>query len=235
MFYLKLVFMKKSEAGLIILILIIILVLNSCAPAYIPNVVNTPLLTNKGEVQVSVYSGLSGFDPQLSYALTNHIGLMLNGSFANRTDSTDDFHKHQFIELGSGYYRSIGSNGRFEAFGGFGFGNIQAHYENSLWQDNTTVKNFRIFIQPTIGASTDVFDGSFSTRIVANNIYQSSYNSTGFFVEPVVTAKAGFKYVKVVAQLGFSLPVNENNIQYTNQPFMFSIGLQGTFRKFFDR
>jgi phosphoserine phosphatase len=68
---------------------LILALLNSCATAYIPNTVNTPLLTNRKEFQAAIYAGTSGFDPQLTYAVSDHIGIMLNGSFANVTsDST---------------------------------------------------------------------------------------------------------------------------------------------------
>ena len=34
----------------------IIFVIQSCAPAYVPNVIQTPLLSNKGEIQAAVQS-----------------------------------------------------------------------------------------------------------------------------------------------------------------------------------
>ncbi len=81
----------------------IIILFHACAPAYVPDVINTPLLSNKDELQVSLNTGISGFDPQIAYAVTDHIGVMLNGSFTNRiSDSTDNYHKHTFVEVGSG-------------------------------------------------------------------------------------------------------------------------------------
>jgi hypothetical protein len=212
--------------------ILITLIVCSCAPAYVPNVINTPLFSNKGEFQASVNPGLAGFDPQLSYAVTDHIGVMLNGSFANRTsDSTGDFHKHQFIEIGSGYYQKIGMSGRFEAFGGAGFGKLQAEYENELWISRSNVNSIRFFVQPVIGATTDIFDGSLAARFVVLNLHQDSVGSTGLFLEPVLTAKVGYKYVKAVFQVGLSLPLNSNNIHFNYQPVLFSVGLQATLGK----
>ena len=226
--------MKRKVQNLICLAALITMVASSCAPAYVANVVNTPLLSNKGEIQAAIYTGTSGFDPQLTYAASNHIGLMFNGSFANFTsDTTDNFHRHQFIEFGTGYYENIGRNGRFETFGGFGFGSLQAEYSNSLWQSKSSVSSLRFFIQPTVGLSTAIFDGSIATRFVLVKLYQGSEFNTGVFAEPVLTGKLGFKNVKAVMQLGFSIPVNSNNIEFNNQPFMFSIGLQGTLKKIY--
>ena len=224
--------MKTKMPQTTFFILLVMFTFSACAPAYIPNVINTPLLSNEKEIQTAVYSGVSGFDPQLSYALTDHVGLMLNGSFSNQSsDTTDDFHKHQFVEWGAGYYTKLGVNGRFEAFGGIGYGNLQTYWENSLWKPYTTVKNIRFFIQPTIGSTTDILDASFSTRVVLIDIYQGSYNSTGIFFEPVLTAKLGYKYVKAVAQLGYSLPLNQSHIDFVNEPIIFSVGLQATIGK----
>ncbi|MBN2272801.1 MAG: hypothetical protein JXK95_00590 [Bacteroidales bacterium] len=221
---------KKNHQFLIYLLgALTVLYASSCAPAYVPNVINTPMLSNKGEFQATVNAGLAGFDPQLSYAITDHIGVMLNGSFANRTsDSTDDFHKHIFVEIGSGYYKKIGTSGRFEAYGGAGFGKLQAEYENELWMARSDVNSLRFFIQPAIGASTDIFDGSFAARFVVLNLKQESESNTGIFIEPALTAKVGYKYAKAVFQFGLALPLNSNTIEFNYQPFLFSVGLQAT-------
>lgn len=225
---------KRKIHKLIYFLAFLILIVSSCAPAYVANVINTPLLSNKGEIQAAVYTGTSGFDPQFSYAISDHIGLMINGSFENRTsDSTENFHKHQFVEIGSGYYNEIGRNGRFEVFGGLGSGKLKAEYSNNLWKSLSDVSNTRVFIQPSIGVVSNIFDGSFSSRFVLINLYQGSNKNTGLFVEPAITGKLGFKYLKAVLQLGLSLPVNSNNIHFLYQPVMFSIGLEANLNKIF--
>lgn len=211
------------------------LLLGSCAPAYVPNVISTPLLSNKGEMQLSVNTGIAGFDPQFAYAVTDYIGVMVNGSFANWTsDSTDNFHKHKFVEIGTGYYTKLGESGRFETFCGFGFGNLKAKYSNDLWISMATVNSTRFFVQPTIGATTKMFDGSFATRIVFVNLTQEDIKGSGVFVEPVLTGKVGYKNVKGVIQLGFSLPFNHNDLIFNYQPFIFSVGLQVNIGKLYE-
>ncbi len=213
----------------------IVILLNSCAPAYVPNVINTPLFSNKGEIQVSVHSGTSGVDPQFAYALMDNVGLMINGSFANRTsDTTDNYHKHKFIEIGPGYYDKIGTNGRYEVYGGVGYGELQANYENGLWPARTNVTCIRFFLQPAIGVTTDVFDGSFATRLVLLDLRQESERNTGFFLEPVFTCKVGYRYVKGVFQFGLSFPFNSNTVDFTHQPLVFSVGLQADLCKIYE-
>ncbi|MFO7923164.1 MAG: hypothetical protein R6U58_05690 [Bacteroidales bacterium] len=227
--------MEKAKAPRLAYILIFMtLISGSCAPAYVPNVINTPLLSNKGEIQASLHGGISGVDPQLSYAVTDNVGLILNGSFADNTsDSSNNFHKHNFIEIGTGYYTKIGNKGRFETFGGFGSGKLQAEYENDLWTSRADVISSRFFLQPAIGITTSILDASFTSRLVLINLSQGTEKSTGVFAEPALTGKLGFRYVKAVIQLGLSIPLQEN-IDFNYQPFMFSVGLQANFNKIFD-
>jgi hypothetical protein len=205
------------------------LLFTSCAPAYVPNVVNSPMFSNKGEVQVSGHGGIAGFDPQAAVAVTDHVGIMMNGSFENRTeDSTENYHKHNFIEFGAGYYQKIGVIGRFEAYGGGGFGKLQAYEDAGFWVSKSDVKTMRFFVQPAIGMATEVFDGSFAARLVALNLKQDTLSNTGVLIEPAFTFKVGYKFVKAVFQVGASLPLNGEHIDFTYQPFIYSVGLQVT-------
>jgi hypothetical protein len=228
--------MKKVQ---IYVLGIVSIYLSSCAPAYVPNVINTPMLSNKGEFQASVHSGTSGVDPQFAYAVTDNIGIMLNGSFMNRVDTAEDygdFHKHQFYEVGIGYYKKIGQFGRFETFGGYGFGKIKTNFDSNLWEWSSDVRTNRYFIQPAIGFSNSFFDGSFASRIVVVDLKQDSYRNTAMFLEPVITAKLGYKYVKWMVQMGFSVPITPNGkINFEYEPFIFSGGIQIDLGRKFDK
>ncbi len=201
----------------------------SCAPAYTPNMVNTPLLSSKGEFQATIGTGTSGIDPQFAYAITDHVGIMANASFANRSDSSN-FHKHSFAEVGGGYTLLLGDAGRFEVYGGAGMGNVDAMYNEDIFTGRSNAVFTRIFVQPSIGAVTSAFDGAFTPRLVFVNINHSNstLNTNTFdpFFEPTLTTKFGWKYVKMIIQVGLSFPLTEYK-NYTNQPFMFSIGLAG--------
>lgn len=223
--------MKRITKNQGILLIIISVLFCSCAPVYVPNRVNVPLLSNAGEFQGSISYGLSGFDPQLALAITDNIGLMVNGSFANYTsDSTDEFHKHQFIEMGAGYYKVINNLTRFETFAGYGHGKIKAYDEFDMFEAYSDVKNNRYFIQPSIGITTKAFDGSFSSRFVLLDFYDSSHHYSKFFIEPVLTSKVGYKSIKGMLQFGLSVPLHEK-IDFNYELFIFSIGIQVTLGK----
>lgn len=58
------------------------------------------------------------------------------------------------------------------------------------------------------------------------NLFQKNVSYTGYFIEPVLTAKVGYKFVKVLMQAGFSLPINSEELLFSYQPFLLSIGIQ---------
>ena len=227
----------KTKHIFILFFTLSLLIINSCAPAYIPNVVNAPMLTNKGELQASVHFGASGFNPQFAYAITDHLGMMVNASFIDVTSdssSTSDFyHKHTFFEFGPGYYTNFGSRFKFGTYGGVGFGKINAEYDNDLWTSRSDVKCTRLFLQPTIGMTSKVFDLGLSTRFVVVSFNQDSEKNTGIMFEPAVTAKLGWDHIKAVGQIGLSYPLNPDNIHFVYQVGLVSLGLQANFGKMF--
>jgi len=213
------------------IVVIVVSIMTSCSPEYVPNMVNSPMLSNRGEFQASIATGTSNFDAQTAFAITDNIGIMVNGSFGNETnDSTDDFHKHAFVEAGIGYFEKIGSKGRYEIYGGYGTGKVEGYYETSLFDSQITEAKYnRFFVQPGIGISTGIYDGSFSPRFA---VVQMDPNGADFrtgkynlFFEPVITSKVGFKYVKFIFQFGVSVPFGDENLNYDYQPFIMNIGL----------
>ena len=216
---------------------IFLLLVCSCAPAYVPNKVNAPLLTNKGELQASISFGTSGIDPQLAYALTDNIGLMANASFLDMTSdessTSDAYHRHFFIEFGPGYYKNLQNGFKFETFTGAGFGKINGEYENTLWTSRVDVKNTRFFLQPSFGYTSKLLDIGLSTRFVVVSFIQSTETNTGVFIEPAITLKLGWDHVKIVGQIGLAYPLNEEDMHFVYQPGLVSLGLQGNFGKIF--
>ncbi|MBN2813357.1 MAG: hypothetical protein JXQ80_04730 [Bacteroidales bacterium] len=205
----------------------------SCAPAYIPHVVNSPMFKNKNEFQASLHTGSSGFDAQLSYAITDNFGIMTNGSFIDHTnDSTRKFHKHSYMEAGVGYYKKFLKTGRYEVFGGYGLGRVN-YFETELFYPYTSAKYRSYFIQPAIGGFSDILDYSIATRLIVIDMYQGPVKSTGVFFEPAVTAKVGFRYVRMIFQWGYSLPLKEK-FEFTHQMLFYSIGIQVNIGRMFE-
>jgi len=225
---------NKSIKNIIFYIIVSsICVFSSCAPVYTPNVLNAPLFNEKGEFQANISAGFNGYDPQLAFALTDHVGIMINGSYQDKDSSENSKkqHKHIFAEAGIGYYYPIAEKYRLEIFGGVGQGNVWAHFENNFVSKNAKANYTRYFLQPNIGICNDIFEGSFSPRLslVDMQLYDekmSEFNTSGvdFFIEPTITAKIGYKFIKFFVQTGFCIPLTEG-VEYGHSPFFFSAGL----------
>lgn len=211
----------------------LIIILNSCAPAYVPNVVNAPMLHNGGEINANVGIGTNGLDPQIAFGLSDHIGLMVNGSISY--PNNDSSHIHRFVEVGTGFYG--GSNDViFEIYGGYGVGYVESTFQGGIvFENKYTDANYqRIFIQPGVGTTTKIIDFSFNPRLVFVEMdikdpdftISSSYD---LFIEPTFTIRLGFRNVKFYSQMGFSIPLDEENLHYDIRWFMFSTGLSLNF------
>jgi hypothetical protein len=83
------------------------------------------MLSNKGEFQVGGIMGAGNFELHSAYAITNNIGIMLNGSYFSETEEIElngelkEITKtHNLAEFGAGYFTTLGGMGKFEVFGG---------------------------------------------------------------------------------------------------------------------
>jgi hypothetical protein len=211
-------------------IVVLIVIFDSCSPEYVPNMVNSPMFNNKGEFQATMAAGNGNYDAQTAIAITDNLGIMVNGSYGNETsDSSDNFHKHLFFEGGFGYYDKIRDIWQYEIYGGYGYGRIEGYFANGFLTEMSSATYNRFFIQPGVGVSTGIYDGSFSPRIAiiqmnrtGENIKPGNYH---VFFEPVITSKVGFKYVKFIFQFGFSFPFSENNMNFDHEPLIMGFGI----------
>ena len=204
----------KKEKKILYLTMVILSV--SCAPIYIPNQVNTPLLKEKGDANAAVSIGTSGYDLQLSGSPATNLGLMLNTSYYN----FDSSHTHFMMEAAGGYYTCFSDRTVFEVYAGGGYGFSESFLSGSF----ETYKGghfTKAFIQPSIGFAADYFEGAFSIRSVFINF--PKYGN-GVFMEPVLTARFGLKMIKFATQMGLSFDITgEIDVDYS--PFIFNFGL----------
>lgn len=212
-------------------ILILVLAFTSCAPVYVPNAINTPLFTEQHDASLQGSFGFNGYDVQAAYSPLKHFGIMANTGFYAVNDDS-----HSFFEGGIGYYGDFETNGRYEVYGGFGNGSTILN--NNILADRVSANYNRIFIQPAIGAKMNVFEASFAPRISYVHLYDlrldniTNTPTEALFIEPVVTAKVGYKYGKFFVQFGASLHTNDVLSIYS-QPLIFNIGLNLSFSKLY--
>lgn len=248
------VFLKIRFAAFFLLPLL----LNSCLTAYVPNTINTPLFSNKGEATLNVAGGNSGIDAQAAYAITDKFAIMANTSISRQNDEVSSFssstsqtdtYSHTLFEGGFGYFKTPTDWLNFEVFGGFGIADVEVNtynfnydYQNETWTNFLLKGRYdRYFLQPSMGYVSDYFDIAFTPRLTMVNFSGKIDNETqkrigtGVFVEPNITVKVGFKEFKFFSQFGFSYKVNSSGYNFDYQPFMFSMGAQVTIGRKRDR
>ncbi len=232
--------------------LIFLFLLSSCSHSYyLPNIHNVPLFKEKEEARISLNSSggntISAFELQSAYAITNHIGVMLNYMSAKGGSESpgSNFGKGNYYETAVGYYKPINKQFVFEIYGGGGISSQHHQYINTYIGGNsytgTSDLSFtKLFIQPAIGLTTKAIDIALSARLsnlsfyninnqintgssYYNDVAQIANNKSSMLFEPALTIRAGWKNIKLQLQIQSSNNWSNPNLQFENSNA--SIGL----------
>jgi hypothetical protein len=130
------------------------LLVTSCSSVYMPNVPNSPMLSKKGEVHASGHISLKGnVDLNTAFAVSDHIGVLFNGSFINQDKRKKDF-RQDLVEGGVGYFTTFGAenNRILEFYTGLGKGTTDRTFrtfanDGSFTSDIQEVKFNKFFVQ----------------------------------------------------------------------------------------
>ncbi len=235
--------------------LILLLLVASCAPIYVPTTRNVPLHRGAGEFQGSVYL-TTGVDVQMAFALTDHIGVTGNYNLLRQNQELPQDtavpnmpssfkRKNNFGEVGLGYFQSTRSK-RFEIYGGYGMGEGTSYDSYYFFAQNFGVKGIvstgkysRFYIQPSIGTNNKKFNLAFTMRVSA--VEFSEFSSDGFtgtavtknpnepmhiFIEPSLTGKFPLAgNLYGVFQLGLNAGV-PSEVYFDYVPLQFAVGIQ---------
>ncbi|HEY0652334.1 MAG TPA: hypothetical protein VGD65_04360 [Chryseosolibacter sp.] len=202
---------------------LILLVATSCAPTYIPNLRNSPMFTQKGEVQLNFQVG-NGLNGQGAWAISENFGVIGSYSYLERSgadQSSPDYRKHTFGEAGVGYFKNTESM-FIEVFGGYGEGtgfsdDALAFLGSSGYTASGNYK--RYFLQPAFGMNKKIMFVSFVPRF---SLVEFTEFSTGgvrylvdedptLFFEPAVIGRVNFhKNFYFTFQGGLSVPVSND-------------------------
>jgi hypothetical protein len=228
--------------------------LASCKAVYAPNIASTPLLRERGEVRATV-------DPrnlQLAVAVTSHVGVMANGYHRSEDNEPkpDEEKQHgegDFVELGVGGFAPLPSLHpwlQLETYAGAGVGTVR----HDLTPPGGATRRFeaegtRVFVMPTLGITRRFWDAAVSTRFVAlryhdlssRNYTDEQLDADGFagidertwvFVEPSVTLRAGYQWIKLQLQVGKSYKLNSADLHHDSG--MITLGLNLDLFRAFD-
>jgi hypothetical protein len=222
-------------------ILLLALVVSSCAPVYVPNIRNTPMFTKGGEFQLAGQAG-NGIDGQAALSVTNHIGLMANYSYINRNTAVnqnagnanddEDFLRHKFFEGGIGYFTQD-EDMFFEVFAGYGKGEGYSS-GNFFGVKNASGKYERYFIQPAFGMNKKTVQFSFVPRISVVDFTEYTLGSSSIAVteEPKIFFEPAFvtrvntagNHFFFTFQAGMSAALSDD-IYFDRRRFQFATGI----------
>lgn len=222
---------------------------SSCSPKYYsPNAQNVPLITAKGQTNLTFAGNSDQLNFQGAYGVTDAFAVKADGGFfVPQNVDNGDGGSGKFVELGGGYFKPVGTNFVFEAYGIAGFGSMENHFPSSVEANPQTsgkisANIFRYGVQPNFGYKSKYFSAAVSSRLVNlnytnvqgdliyNNENQVTYltnNNSNFLIEPALTVKGGIEKVKLQVQLGRSFNVTNSNFKQ-DQGFL-TIGLNFSF------
>ncbi|WP_207426297.1 hypothetical protein [Pedobacter sp. SYSU D00535] len=182
--------------------------LSACSSLYMPNVPNTPMLSAPGELHASAHISLRGNASfNTAYAVSNHLGVIANGSMMNNQRDRKDF-KHNLIEAGAGYFSTFGpaNNRILEIYGGLGRGSSERIYKERDMQGALTYDRFetsfnKLFFQVNYSSKRKrdlrIFGGNFplnyGTALRASHVSMREFTRNdvaqdleeNIFLEPV--------------------------------------------------
>lgn len=153
-----------------------IFLISGCSSLYMPNVPNTPMLSQTGELSASAHISLKGNTSiNTAYAISDHFGVMANGSVMSQSRIKKDFN-HNLVEAGIGYFTTFGPENKriFELYTGIGKGSSTRIYKDDAPTGeivNTEVQQSRIgkfFIQANYSAKKAGTLNLFKARIPLN-------------------------------------------------------------------
>ena len=153
--------MFKKRKQLLFLTLIL---LSSCSSIYMPNVPNTPMLSQQGEFSGGLHGSLKGnFSLNGAYAVSNHFGILGSTSYMNMERAKRDY-KHKLFEVGGGYFNTFGTDNNriIEIYAGYG--------------NAKTNRVFRNYDDNDILTSTDLEEATYNKTFLQVN-YSSKKSS----------------------------------------------------------
>ncbi len=226
-------------------LVLITLSITGCAPKYyVPNSVNTPMLTEKGEFVANGLMNDNRGELQFAYAPAAHFGLVANGTlFFPKDESNGNGGKGSFFEAGAGYFLPMTNNFVFETYALFGFGSLENYFPESVQTYPGTngrldASVFRLAVQPSLGYKSRYFEAAVSARagmvnysgisgsLMTGGENQQQYlenNKGQFMIEPALTLRGGIDFLKLQLQLGSS--VNMTNSDFPQDKSWMTIGL----------
>ena len=223
---------------------------SACSPKYYSaNTQNAPLISSKGETNLTFAGNGNQVEFQGAYGISNGFAVQANGGlFIPRDNDNGDGGSGKFFEVGGGYFKPLANNFVFETYGLIGFGNMENHFPSTVQANPSTngdisANVIRYGIQPNFGYKSKYFSAAISSRIVnlnytnikgdlifggSNQMNYLNENKSNFLIEPALTLRGGFDKLKLQLQIGNSF--NLSNSDFKQDEGFATLGLNFSFK-----
>jgi hypothetical protein len=220
-------------------------IMASCSPKYYtPNTQNVPLISQKGETNLSLSGNDSQVEFQGAYGIAPGFAIQVNtGLFIPKDLDNGDGGSGKFFEAGPGYFKPISENFVFEFYGLVGAGSVENHLpstanSNPGTKGDISANVFRYGVQPNFGYKSKYFSAAISSRIVnlrysnidGDLVYNGedavTYlqdNDSHVLIEPALTLRGGVEKIKLQLQVGYSLNVTKENFRQDDSFITFGL------------
>ena len=223
--------------------------LSSCSHYYyMPNAHNVPLFKEKNEYRATVALGggkeTNTTEVQAAYSVTDNVAVMANFMAAQGGKKTSsNWARGYYADAALGYYKPLDDYMVFEVYGGFGLSSQHHQYGGYGSGGNVDLNFSKLFVQPSFGVSFEKLDVALSTRIgqvyffemTSEGILNSSTeiyslgeitaNRTSYLLEPALTVRGGWKYLKLQIQLGLAQNLNNPGLKFEKMNLNFGLHL----------
>ena len=232
----------------IIISFFLLILITGCNPKfYSPNTQNVPLISEKGETNLTLSANGNQVEFQGAHGITDAIAIQANGGLFIPSDlDNGDGGSGKFFEVGVGYYTPVAEGFVFETYGLIGFGNMENHFPSKP-EGNTgadiSSNIIRFGIQPNFGYKSKYFSAAVSSRFVnlmytgiegdlifggENQVEYLEANKSNFLIEPALTLRGGLERLKLQLQIGYSL--NLSNSDFKQDKTSMTLGLNFNFK-----
>lgn len=222
--------------------LFLILILHiSCAPIYIPNDVNAPLLSKEGEATLSLNYGTNGFNSQCAYAISDNIAFQLNmqnlaqdiqGENKQSFNTKDPEQNVDYYEAAVGFLKPLNETTIMEIYAGGGFGNASAMDKyNLLTSDKIYAEGeyYKYFLQADFGIKKEFLEGGLAIRLAEIHFTDLRFENYVFngkpssvFLESAIFLRLGGPNFKIKSQIGIASKLSkEKFVMYESMEISF--------------
>ena len=222
----------------------------ACSPKYyVPNTQNVPMISAKGQANVTVAANGNQGEFQAAYGVSNAVAFQVNAGIVRpREEDNGDGGKGSLFEAGLGYYRNVSPNVLFDMYVLGGFGKMENDFPSTLTASpNTTgiikADIVRFGVQPGLSLHRQRFSLSGSARIsslrysniqgnlIFGGVNQVTYltdHKTSTLIEPAVTLRLGGERFKLQIQIARS--INLTTSDFKQDKSLATVGFNYRFR-----